>query len=130
MVALDCAFGMELDMNKKLILACFFVCIACVSANEFTKKPNRKDKAQQETAYADCVQAIDTLIGSCLHVQQKLVEITNNLYKKIRACAVDDKPEIAQKQTAELREMHQTLQNFEKKLHELAKAIAAAEKSL
>ena len=116
-------------MNKKLIVSCILVGIACVSASEFTKKPNRKDKAQQETAYADCVQAIDTVIGSCLRVQQKLAVITGHLYTKLRACAVEDKPEIAQKQTAELRAMEQALQSLEKKLQEIEKAIITVEKT-
>ncbi len=115
-------------MNKRVILSTVLVGILCVSANEFTKKPNRKDKAQQETAYADCVQTIDIVIESAFRVQQKLASITGHLYKKLRACAVDDKPEMVQKQTAELREMQQVLQNLEKKLQELEKAMSSAEK--
>lgn len=117
-------------MKKNLLLSCIVVGIACVSANEFTKKPNRKDKVQQETAYADCVQVVDTVIESAFRVQQRLAHITGNLYTKLRACAVDDKPAMAQKQVNELREMHQALQILEKKLQELEKAISAAEKSV
>lgn len=115
-------------MNKSTILSIALVGILCVSASEFTKKPNRKDKAQQETAYAEYVQAIDTVIESAFRVQQKLAQTAGNLYTTLRACAVDDKPVIAQKQTAELREMQQILQNLEKKLQELEKALVSTEK--
>jgi predicted nuclease with TOPRIM domain len=115
-------------MNKSLIGWLFLVGITVLGANEFTKKPNRKEKVQQESAYNDCVQAIDSLIGQACRIQEKLAQLTGKLYKKLRSCAVEEKPELAQKEAAELRSMEKTLAALHKQLSELETAVLGAEK--
>ncbi len=117
-------------MNKKYIGIVALVCMSIVYANEFTKKPSRKDNAQQEAAYNDCVQIIDTLIERICVMQEKLAVVTCRLYKKLRSCAVEEKPDLAQKGAQELREFYSKLQATEKQLQELEKAVFATEKSL
>jgi len=99
-------------------------------AGEFTKKTTRKEKAQAETAYNDCVQLIDMLIEESCKIQQKLADLTARLYKKLRSCAMDEKPDLVQKETRELRAVEQALKVLKNQLQELEKAIAATEKAL
>jgi hypothetical protein len=99
-------------------------------SSEFTKKTTRKDKAQQETAYGDCIQLIDTLIEGACKLQQQLADLTGQLYKKLRLCALEEKPELARKETHELRNMEKTLKALSNQLQELETALNATEKLL
>ena len=130
MAALVCGYGMEFNMNKSMMIVCGLVGITLIGSNEFTKKQTRKDKAQQEAAYNDCVQLIDTLIEQACRLQQKLADLTCHLYKKLRSCAVDEKPDLVHKEAQELRAIEQALQALKKQLQELEKAIVTTEKLL
>lgn len=116
-------------MNKKQLGLGIVAMTTFVGASEFTKKSTRKDKAQQESAYTDCVQLIDSLIAESCKIQSRLADLTGKLYKKLRSCAVDEKPEMAQQGAAELRKTEQALQGLKKQLQELEKVLAEVEKT-
>jgi peptidoglycan hydrolase CwlO-like protein len=120
---------MELSMNKKIFVMGVLIGLT-LNSNEFTKKTTRKDKAQQETAYGDCVQLIDTLIEEACKLQQRLANLTGQLYKKLRLCALEEKPELARKETHELRNIEKALKALSKQLQELETAINTTEKLL
>ena len=117
-------------MNKKQLGLGIVAMATLVGASEFTKKSTRKDKAQQDSAYADCVQLIDSLIAESCKVQSQLADLTGKLYKKLRSCAIDEKSELAERDTTALRKAEQVLKALGNQLQELEKAISVVEKAV
>ena len=117
-------------MNKKIVACVIGAAITLIGASEFTKKPTRKDKAQQEAACSDYLQAADAVIEQLCTVQGRLADLTGRLYKTLRSCAVEDKPEPMQQEASILRDKSHKLQELQKQLEELTKAVEAVENAL
>ena len=111
-------------MNKKSLFLLVLVGIGIVGANEFTKKPNRRDKAQHEAVYEDCLQGMNRVIELSCHAQAELAQLMGDCYKNLRSCAVEEKPALGQIEALKLKTLCNALQSLEKQLQELTRMLA------
>ena len=111
-------------MNKNLIFLALGAGICMLGANEFTKKPNRKAKAQQEAHYEDCLEGIDRLIVIGCRVQGALASFMGRGYAMLRNCAFEEKSALSQVESQKLKILLNKLDQAEKQLQELEKTLS------
>lgn len=110
-------------MNKITIFVIIGTALGMVCASEFTKKPNRRNNAQQEAVYEGCLESVDRIIELSCKVQSAMAQLVGNCYKTLRSCAFEEKPALSQVEIQKLKAVLSTLQLLEKQLAELNTTI-------
>ncbi len=123
MVVLESIYGMGLNMNKKYMALILGTAIY-MFGNEFTKKPNRKGKAQQEALYESCLEGIDRLIDRGCRVQGSLAPLIGNGYAILRSCALEEKSALSQVECQKLKLLLNKIECVEKQLQELEETLS------
>lgn len=106
-------------MNKITIFVILIAVLSVVYASEFTKKPTRRNNAQQEAVYESCLESVDRIIELSCKVQSAVAQLMGSCYKTLRSCAFEEKPALSQVEIQKLKGVLSTLQLLEKQLAEL-----------